>query len=108
MQGKQAKIVSPTQERAILGYLETTRYPARDRVMVLLSMKAGLRAKEMASLTWAMVTLQTPRGDLATPERPILFSERGGGQGDRTILITNGVSLLQTNNIYRATKTISI
>src|SRR6266478_3080825 len=56
MQGKQAKIVSPTQERAILGYLETTRYPARDRVMFLVSMKAGLRAKEMASLTWAMVT----------------------------------------------------
>ena len=56
MQGKQAKIVSPTQERAILGYLDTTRYPARDRVMFLLSMKAGLRAKEMASLTWAMVT----------------------------------------------------
>ena len=56
MQGKQAKIVSPTQERAILGYLVTTRYPARDRVMFLLSMKAGLRAKEMASLTWAMVT----------------------------------------------------
>ena len=56
MQGKQAKIVSPTQERAILGYLDTTRYPQRDRVMFLLSMKAGLRAKEMASLTWAMVT----------------------------------------------------
>src|SRR5437773_6267239 len=56
MQGKQAKIVSPTQERAILGYLATTRYPVRDRVIFLLSMKAGLRAKEMASLTWAMVT----------------------------------------------------
>ena len=56
MQGKQAKIVSPTQERAILGYLDTIRYPSRDRVMFLLSMKAGLRAKEMASLTWAMAT----------------------------------------------------
>src|SRR6266849_10574826 len=56
MQGKQAKIVSPTQERAIVGYLDTTRYPCRDRVMFLLSMKAGLRAKEIASLTWAMVT----------------------------------------------------
>src|SRR4029450_878295 len=57
MQGKQAKIVSPTQERAILGYLATTRYPARDHVMFLLSMKAGLRAKEMASLAWAMCGL---------------------------------------------------
>jgi hypothetical protein len=35
MRGKQAKIVSPTQERAILGYLATTRYPTRDRVMFL-------------------------------------------------------------------------
>ena len=51
MQGKQAKIVSPTQERAILGYLVTTRYPARDRVMFLFSMKAGPRAKEIAALT---------------------------------------------------------
>src|SRR2546428_4990056 len=59
VQGKQAKIVSPTQERAILGYLDTTRYPSRDRVMFLLSMKAGLRAKEMAALTWAMVTEAT-------------------------------------------------
>src|SRR5215475_11806844 len=56
MQGKQAKMVSPIQERAMLGYLVTTRYPARDRVMLLLSMKAGLRAKAMAALTWAMVT----------------------------------------------------
>ena len=56
MQGKQAKIVSPTQERAMLGFLDTTRYPARDRVMFLLSMQGGLRAKEIASLAWAMVT----------------------------------------------------
>ena len=81
--------------------------------------EAGLRAKEMASLTWAMVTdaqgqvrcctcptapvketggrtiplhpdleaalvaLQTGRGTWATPERPILFSERGGGRHRR-------------------------
>jgi integrase len=56
MQGKHAKIVSPLQERAILGSLQTTRYPAWDRVLLLLSLNAGLRAKEMAALTWAMVT----------------------------------------------------
>src|SRR5688572_17658453 len=33
-----------------------TRYPWRDRVLFLLSVKAGLRAKEIASLTWGMVT----------------------------------------------------
>ncbi|MGE3541696.1 MAG: hypothetical protein AB7N91_30265 [Candidatus Tectimicrobiota bacterium] len=56
MQGKQAKILSPAQEKAILGSLATTRYPTRDRVMLLLSLKAGLRAKAIADLTWAMVT----------------------------------------------------
>ena len=42
MQGKQAKIVSPTQERAMLGYLETTRDPSRDRVMLLLVRHEGV------------------------------------------------------------------
>src|SRR2546426_557045 len=59
MQGQQAKMVSPLQERAMLGSLATTRSPARDRVLFLVSMKAGLRAKAMASLTWAMVTEAT-------------------------------------------------
>ena len=105
MQGKQAKIVSPTQERTILGYLATTRYPSRDRVMFLLSMKAGLRAKEMASLTWAMVTdatgqvtevLHVPNraskgttGGRTIPLHPdlqaALFSERGGGLSPATV-----------------------
>lgn len=55
-QGKQAKILTPKQEAAILQVLQGTRYPARDRVMFLLSIKAGLRAKEIALLTWGMVT----------------------------------------------------
>jgi integrase len=32
------------------------RYPERDRVMVLLSVRAGLRAKEIGMVTWRMVT----------------------------------------------------
>ena len=105
----------------MLGALATPRSPARDRVLV--SMKAGLRATAMASLTWAMVTeaqgqvtdvmhvpnraskgktggrtiplhpdlqaalvtLQMARADMATPERPILFSERGGGLSPATV-----------------------
>jgi integrase/recombinase XerD len=55
-QGKQAKVLSEAQIRAALGYVQQTRYPLRDRVMMLLSVKAGLRAKEIACLTWAMVT----------------------------------------------------
>lgn len=53
---KQAKILSKPQADAVLGYLASTRYPERNRAIFLLSLKAGLRAKEIASLTWAMVT----------------------------------------------------
>jgi integrase/recombinase XerD len=44
--GKQAKILSDKQVRAVLGELENRRYPARDRTMFLLSIKAGMRAIE--------------------------------------------------------------
>jgi integrase/recombinase XerD len=54
-QGKRAKILNSKQENAILRHLETTRYSERDLTMFLLSIKAGLRAAEIAALTWAMV-----------------------------------------------------
>jgi integrase len=54
--GKQAKILSKGQIGATMGYLAKTRYPARNRVIFFLSIKAGLRAKEIASLTWEMIT----------------------------------------------------
>ena len=55
-QGTQAKVITRPQERAVLDHVRHTRNPERDRVTFLLSLKAGLRAKEMAALTWGMVT----------------------------------------------------
>ncbi|QDW35832.1 site-specific integrase [Bradyrhizobium sp. KBS0727] len=54
--GKQAKTLTKGQTEAVLGYLAKTRWPTRNRVIFLLSVKAGLRAKEIAKLTWRMVT----------------------------------------------------
>lgn len=54
--GKQAKTLTKGQIDAALGSIARTRYPTRNRVILLLSVRAGLRAKEIASLTWAMVT----------------------------------------------------
>jgi integrase/recombinase XerD len=54
--GKQAKILSKAQIDAVLGYLTSARYPERDRVIFLLSVKAGLRAKEIVCLKWSMIT----------------------------------------------------
>ncbi len=81
-QGKQAKVLTPRQERRVLKRLGATRYPARDRVIFLLSIKAGLRAKEIASLTWAMVT--DAEGDGAEEIALTDASSKGTG-GGRTI-----------------------
>lgn len=54
---KQAKTLSDVQLRNLLHYVESeTAYPERNRVVVLLSFKAGLRSKEIACLTWGMLT----------------------------------------------------
>jgi integrase len=54
MAGKQAKTISDPELRRLLRLVRHSRYPARDRAMLLLSVKAGLRACEIAGLTWAM------------------------------------------------------
>jgi integrase/recombinase XerD len=54
--GKQAKPLSKGQTEAVLGYLAKTRHPVRNHLVFLLSIKAGLRAREIALLTWRMVT----------------------------------------------------
>jgi integrase len=53
---KQAKVVSPRELQRLFDHVTHGRHPERDRAIVLLSFKAGLRAKEIAGLTWSMVT----------------------------------------------------
>lgn len=57
--GKQAKTLSRGQVDAMLAYLSTTRHAKRNRLIFLLSAKAGLRAKEIAKLTWWMTNDST-------------------------------------------------
>jgi integrase len=54
--GKQAKVLSKAQVDRVLRHVGATRHPVRNRAIILLSVKAGLRAKEIASLTWDMVS----------------------------------------------------
>jgi integrase len=51
-----AKVLGPKDVRRLLALVRRRRNPGRDRVIVLLSLKAGLRAGEIAALKWAMVT----------------------------------------------------
>jgi integrase/recombinase XerD len=51
-----AKMLTPEEIAAVLAHVEArSRYPERDRVMVLLSVRAGLRASEIAGLAWEHV-----------------------------------------------------
>lgn len=54
--GKQAKVLTKHQQAAMLSFLDTTRHPRRNKLIFLLSIRAGLRAKEIAHITWGMVT----------------------------------------------------
>ena len=87
--GKQAKILTKPQADAVLSYLASTRYPLRDRVIFLLSVKAGLRAKEIASLRWEMITDAEGRlSDLIS-----LTDNASKGRGGRSIPINKDLKI---------------
>ena len=53
---KQAKVLTKHQQSAVMSFLNNTRHPDRNKLVFLLSIRAGLRAKEIAHITWSMVT----------------------------------------------------
>ena len=55
MPGIGAKLLSAADVGDLLVFASCTRHCLRNTVMVLLSAKAGLRAGEIANLTWDMV-----------------------------------------------------
>ena len=60
--GRQAKILTENNVNDLLIFAATTRRPLRNQLIVRLSAKAGLRAGEIANLTWDMVL--NPAGDV--------------------------------------------
>ncbi len=101
-QGKQAKILSEPQIRATTQYLATTRNSLRDTVIFLLSVKSGLRAKEIASLTWQMVT--DPEGNIADAIALQNIASKGKN-GGRTIPLNKDLKqALQTLKDFAAAK----
>ena len=64
MAGKQAKVLSLGDVNDLLVFASCTRHPLRNHVIVLLAAKAGLRAVEIAQLTWDMVL--DPTGDVGS------------------------------------------
>ena len=79
--GKQAKVLTKRQIDQLLWYVGTLRRPLRNEVIVLLSVRAGLRAKEIAELRWTMVT----DADGSISDRIHLTDEASKGRGGRII-----------------------
>jgi integrase len=79
MLGRQAKTLSSADVNDLLVFASCTRNPLRNRVIVLLSAKAGLRAAEIAHLTWDMVMDATGRMGTAI-ELHDRAAKKGGGR----------------------------
>jgi integrase len=77
MIGKRAKILSPDHVEDLLVFARQTRHPIRNQVLVLLSVKAGLRAGEIAKLTWPM--LAEPTGEIGTSLELLDSAAKNGG-----------------------------
>jgi integrase/recombinase XerD len=79
MIGKRAKILGPAHVEDLLFFAQHTRHPLRNRVIVLLSVKAGLRAAETAHLICEMVI--DPSGEIATTlELQDRVAKKGSGR----------------------------
>ena len=79
MRGKPAKVLGVTDMRRAISIAVNQRHARRNKVMVLLSFKAGLRAGEIAALTWAMILDATGRVGRFI-ELPAVAAKKGSGR----------------------------
>jgi integrase/recombinase XerD len=81
--GKQEKVLSRPQIDAVSDQIGKRRHGLRNQVIFLLSVRAGLRAKEIASLKWEMVV--DADGEISTTIN--LTNDASKGQSGRIIPI---------------------
>jgi integrase len=87
--GGPAKVLEVAHLRRLISHVQVTRNADRNRVMVLLSFKAGLRAGEIAGLDWRM--LLRPDGRLSK-QLSIDHRIAKNGQADGFLSAPNCVS----------------
>ena len=78
MAGRQAKVLSDLDVKQLLALARASRYPNRNRVIVLVSIKAGLRAGEIAKLTWPMVLSASGEVSTSIELEDRIAKKRGG------------------------------
>jgi integrase len=89
-QTKQAKTINQNMVAGMMNYLQSTRHPVRNTLIFRFSERAGLRAKEIASINWSMIT--DAEGNL-TGEIVLPDSASKGANGGRIIPIAKELRL---------------
>lgn len=97
--GKQAKTLTKGQVDSLTAFLLTRRHGLRDQTVFLLSIRAGLRAKEIANLRWSMVL--GADGDVGDSIH--LTDEASKGQSGRVIPLNKqlGANLVKMLTVAR-------
>jgi len=77
--GKQARVLKDVELKHVLEFVtNSTNFPERNIVAIHLSFLAGLRAKEIAGITWEMVLDGDAVGDVMDVRNSVSKGKRGG------------------------------
>lgn len=88
--------MTQSQEKAVLYHISQSRDPIRNKVIFLLSVKAGLRAKEIASLRWFMLI----ESDGSLGNYLNLTNEASKGKGGRKIPLNASLKSSLTDLLF--------
>lgn len=99
---KQAKTLNRSQVSMMSGYLRQGRNGLRNQTIFLLSVKSGLRAKEIAQLKWSEVCNSEGEVDISIR----LTDESSKGRGGRVIPLhkeirSNLIELLEEQRLFK-------
>jgi integrase/recombinase XerD len=87
---KQARVITPTELKRLLRLVSTTKHAKRNRLMVMLSYMAGLRACEIATLKVSDV-INFVGDDWEVKSEVLLSSEQTKGAKAQTIIINSAL-----------------
>jgi len=85
MLGKQSKILTDKQIKMMMNHLSLTRMSTRNQVIFLLSVKGGLRSKEISMIEWNMIL--DPEGNMGNSIN--LLDRVSKGNSGRVIPLNN-------------------